>query len=205
MEICLNCQNILIRNGGEDRLIELTKSYYHDQFGIQMNGFGIYNNDNILNFFCDRTKTENLRGRVVDSNAIPVIIPVVGTDERNNNYHIAMKNALLNHTMRLLIDESTKKQAMEEEGIYAQLTSRQKMRELLGHVQTDITILDEAIKLQQVIKKGFIALVVTGKNKRDRIVATEYANYFFHLKELEMIKQQSSPDWDESDWQLWGA
>ena len=55
-----------------------------------MNGFGIYNNDNILNFFCDRTKTENLRGRVVDSNAIPVIIPVVGTDERNKNYHIAM-------------------------------------------------------------------------------------------------------------------
>ena len=78
------------------------------------------------------------------------------------------------------------------------------MRELLGHVQTDITVLDEAIKLQQVIKKGFIALVVAGKNKRDRIVATEYANYFFHLKELEMIKKQSSPDWDESDWQLWG-
>lgn len=204
MGICLNCQNILIRNGGEDRLIELTKSYYHDQLGIQMNGFGIYNNDNILNFFCDRTKTENLRGRVVDSNAIPVIIPVVGTDERNNNYHIAMKNALLNHTMRLLIDESTKKQIMEDEGEYASLTSRQKMRALLGHVQTDITVLDEAIKLQQVIKKGFIALVVAGKNKRDRIVATEYANYFFHLKELEMIKKQSSPDWDESDWQLWG-
>lgn len=204
MGICLNCQNILIRNGGEDRLIELTKSYYHDQLGIQMNGFGIYNNDNILNFFCDRTKTENLRGRVVDSNAIPVIIPVVGTDERNNNYHIAMKNALLNHTMRLLIDETTKKQIMEDEGEYASLTSRQKMRALLGHVQTDITVLDEAIKLQQVIKKGFIALVVAGKNKRDRIVATEYANYFFHLKELEMIKKQSSPDWDESDWQLWG-
>lgn len=204
MGICLNCQNILIRNGGEDRLIELTKSYYHDQLGIQMNGFGIYNNDNILNFFCDRTKTENLRGRVVDSNAIPVIIPVVGTDERNNNYHIAMKNALLNHTMRLLIDETTKRQIMEDEGEYASLTSRQKMRALLGHVQTDITVLDEAIKLQQVIKKGFIALVVAGKNKRDRIVATEYANYFFHLKELEMIKKQSSPDWDESDWQLWG-
>lgn len=204
MGICLNCQNILIRNGGEDRLIELTKSYYHDQLGIQMNGFGIYNNDNILSFFCDRTKTENLRGRVVDSNAIPVIIPVVGTDERNNNYHIAMKNALLNHTMRLLIDETTKRQIMEDEGEYASLTSRQKMRALLGHVQTDITVLDEAIKLQQVIKKGFIALVVAGKNKRDRIVATEYANYFFHLKELEMIKKQSSPDWDESDWQLWG-
>lgn len=194
----------MIRNGGEDRLIELTKSYYHNQLGIQMNGFGIYNNDNILNFFCDRTKTENLRGRVVDSNAIPVIIPVVGTDERNNNYHIAMKNALLNHTMRLLIDETTKRQIMEDEGEYASLTSRQKMRALLGHVQTDITVLDEAIKLQQVIKKGFIALVVAGKNKRDRIVATEYANYFFHLKELEMIKKQSSPDWDESDWQLWG-
>ena len=64
--------------------------------------------------------------------------------------------------------------------------------------------IDEAIKLQQVIKKGFISLVVAGRNKRDRIVACEYANYFFHLKELEMIKKQQQTEYDISDWQLWG-
>ena len=67
-------------------------------------------------------------------------------------------------------------------------------------------IIDEAIKLQQVIKKGFVALVVAGRNKRDRIVACEYANYFFHLKELEMIKNKTTNDYsDMSQWQLWGS
>ena len=90
-----------------------------------------------------------------------------------------------------------------DKGIYQTMSANQKMRTLLGHVQLDIMIIDEAIKLQQVIKKGFISLVVAGRNKRDRIVACEYGNYFFHLKELEMIKKQQRPEYDISDWQLW--
>jgi hypothetical protein len=65
-------------------------------------------------------------------------------------------------------------------------------------------IIDEAIKLQQVVKKGFIALEVAGRNKRDRIVACEYANYFYTLKELDMIHRAQTPEWDMSDWRLWG-
>ena len=86
-----------------------------------------------------------------------------------------------------------------DKGVYQTMSANEKMRTLLGHVQLDIMIIDEAIKLQQVIKKGFISLVVAGRNKRDRIVACEYANYFFHLKELEMIKQQQQQNWNIDD------
>ena len=192
------------RNGGEDRLIDLSKPFYHEGLGIQFTGLGIYDDDDILSFYCDKSKADNLRSRIVDPMASHVIIPVIGTDERNNNYHLAMKSALQHHIIRFPVDEMTAKDNMIESGIYNTLSSNMKMRKLLGHVQLDIMIIDEAIKLQQVIKKGFISLVVAGRNKRDRIVACEYANYFFHLKELEMIKKQQQTEYDISDWQLWG-
>ena len=192
-----------LRNGGEDRWQDLSKSYFHEELGIQMSGLGIYDDDDIVNFFCDKSKADNLRSRTVDTNALKVIIPVIGTDERNNNYHLAMKSALQHHIIRFPVDEMTAKEDMIEKGVYNTLSPNQKMRKLLGHVQIDIMIIDEAIKLQQVIKKGFISLVVAGRNKRDRIVACEYANYFFHLKELAMIKAQQQPEWDISEWKLW--
>lgn len=192
-----------LRNGGEDRWQDLSKSYFHEELGIQMSGLGIYDNDDIVNFFCDKKKADNLRSRTVDTNASRVVIPVIGTDERNNNYHLAMKSALQNHLIRFPVDEMTAKEDLIDKGVYQTMSANEKMRTLLGHVQLDIMIIDEAIKLQQVIKKGFVSLVVAGRNKRDRIVACEYANYFFHLKELEMIKQQQQQNWNIDDWQLW--
>ena len=70
----------MLRNGGEDRWQDLSKSYFHEELGIQMSGLGIYDNDDIVNFFCDRKKADNLRSRTVDTNASRVVIPVIGTD-----------------------------------------------------------------------------------------------------------------------------
>lgn len=191
------------RNAGEDRLIELSKPYFHEELGIQMNGFGIYPDDDVLRFYCDKSKADNLRSRIVDRNAMPVVIPVVGTPERNNNFHLAMKGALQNRIIRFPEDEMTAKDKLRESGKYATMSPNERMRTLLPNVQYDIMIIEEAIKLQQVINKGFISLVVSGRNKRDRIVACEYGNYFYHLSELEMIKKQQRPEWDVRDWQLW--
>lgn len=115
-----------------------------------------------------------------------------------------MKTSLQNHIIRFLVDEMVAKDELQENGVYSTWNSNKRMRELLGHVQLDIMIIDEAIKLQQVINKGFISLVTVGRNKRDRIVACEYANYFYHLLELDMIKNETTTPFDASEWQLWG-
>ena len=191
-----------LRNGGEDRWVSLSKSYYHEEYGIQMNGFGIYEDNDILSFFCEKGKIDNLRSRVVDTNAIPVTIPVVGIPERNNNYHIAMKNALINHSINLLLDEMELKEKLEEDVDFIMMNSEEKLRRTLGYVQLGCMI-NEAIKLEQVIKNGYIGLVeprTVGATK-DRIVATEYSNYFFHLKELEMIKKTQTVEFDISQYQ----
>lgn len=191
------------RNGGEDRLIELSKPYQHEELGITMNGLGIYDDDDIIRFYCDKSKADNLRSRIVDRNAMHVMIPVIGTPERNNNYHLAMKGALQHRIIRFPEDELTAKDKLRESGKYSTMTPNERMRMLLPNVQHDIMIIDEAIKLQQVINKGFISLVTSGRNKRDRIVACEYGNYLFHLFELDMIKRQQQPEWDIKDWKLW--
>ena len=67
-----------------------------------------------------------------------------------------MKTALQNHIIRFPVDEITAKDALMEDGTYSTLDPHTRMRTLLGHVQLDIMIIDEAIKLQQVIKKGFV-------------------------------------------------
>ena len=191
------------RNGGEDRWQELSKPYFHEELGIEMRGLGIYPDDDILRFFCDKSKADNLRSRTVDSNALKVVIPVIGTAERNNNYHLSMKGALQNKIIRFPEDELTVKDRLRESGEYSTMSPNQRMRKLLPNVQYDIMIIDEAIRLQQVINKGFIALVTTGRNKRDRIVACEYGNYYYYLKELDMIKKQQQPNYDISQWKLW--
>lgn len=191
------------RNGGEDRWQELSKPYFHEELGIEMRGLGIYPDDDILRFFCDKSKADNLRSRTVDSNALKVVIPVIGTAERNNNYHLSMKGALQNKIIRFPEDEMTVKDKLRESGEYSTMSPNQRMRKLLPNVQYDIMIIDEAIRLQQVINKGFISLVTTGRNKRDRIVACEYGNYYYYLKELDMIKKQQQPDYDISQWKLW--
>ena len=168
-----------------------------------MNGLGTYDDDDIIRFYFDKSKADNLRSRIVDRNAMHVMIPVIGTPERNNNYHLAMKGALQHRIIRFPEDELTAKDKLRESGKYSTMTPNERMRMLLPNVQHDIMIIDEAIKLQQVINKGFISLVTSGRNKRDRIVACEYGNYLFHLFELDMIKRQQQPEWDIKDWKLW--
>jgi len=190
-----------LRNGGEDRYIDLTKAYHHETIGIDMNGFGILDNNEILQFFCDGAKADNLRTRIVDPFAINVTIPVIGTDERNNNFHIAMKNALNSKIIRFLVDEMELKEEKSNDVEFLTLSSHDLMRRMLGHIQISL-MMEEAVKLEQQIKNGFIKLVEPRTGTKDRVIATEYSNYLFHLLELQMIKKQQSNEIDLNDWTI---
>ena len=113
-----------------------------------------------------------MRSRTVDTNASRVVIPVIGTDERNNNYHLAMKSALQNHLIRFPVDEMTAKDDLIDKGVYQTMSANEKMRTLLGHVQLDIMIIDEAIKLQQVIKKGFLLWLLVETRETESLLVS---------------------------------
>lgn len=187
-----------IRNGGSDRLIELTKPFHHDVMGIDMHGFGVIEDNEILQFFCDGAKADNIRASVIDNFSIPVVIPVVGTAERNNNFHIAMRNALNAKTLRFLVDEMELKEAKSNNIEFLTLSPHDLMRRMLGHIQISLMI-EEAVNLEKEVKNGFIKLQEKRSNLKDRICATEYGNYLFHLLELQMIKKQQESEIDLND------
>jgi hypothetical protein len=188
-----------IRNGGSDRLIELTKPYKHEIMGIDMNGFGVVNDADLLQSFCEDTKAASIREATVDPFAIPVVIPVVGTAERNSNYHVAMRNALASHTIRFLVDEIVLKQEKSDDVDFLTLEPHALMRRMLGHIQTSL-MMEEAVNLEQEVKNGFIKLIEKRSNFKDRIIATEYGNYLFYLLELKMIKEQQECQTNIDDW-----
>lgn len=179
---------------GADRYQELTKPYYHEELGIQMNGLGIYEDRNITNNFCDKTKADDLKSKVVDINAIPVAIPVVGSSERNQNFHVGMQNSINNGTFLMLTDSTKTRRKLEEEDMdWFTMDSDDKARRMIGHIQVDKMIV-EATELRKDVKNGYIHLSEIPHHPKDRIVATTYANYFFSLMEQKMLKGDQEQD-----------
>ena len=186
------------RNIGEDRYIDLSKPYFHEELGIQMDGFGIYEDEKITSMFCDNSKTTYLKTKTVDTNARYVAIPVVGSLERNHNFHVAMQNAVNNNTFRTLMDNMSLKHILNEDKDWILLDSEERARRTIGHINVDKMIV-EAVELRKDIVRGFIQLSEIPHHEKDRIVATIYANYFFTQLELKMLKGDQQEDLNEED------
>ena len=186
------------RNIGEDRYIDLSKPYFHEELGIQMDGIGIYDDEKITSMFCDSSKTTYLKTKTVDTNARYMAIPVVGSLERNHNFHVAMQNAVNNNTFRTLMSNINLKQILNEDKEWILLDSDERARRTIGHIQIDKMIV-EAVELRKEIIRGFIQLSEIPHHEKDRIVATIYANYFFTQLELKMLKGDQQEDLNEED------
>lgn len=189
-----------VRNGGVDRVMELTIPYEHEELGLHMNGFGFSTDESLTNYFYSKEKLDKLRQRTVDPNAMEVTIVVAGTDERNDSFHRQMRDALLGGTIRFIKDSATIKREWEEEDIMATLTLEDMPRRLYPYLQIELMI-KEAVQLEKkLIKGGFTKLSEVGGNTKDKIVCTEYGNYLFYLLEQKMIKNKQN-DGNDIDWE----
>lgn len=184
---------------GIDRFGDLTKSFYHEELGIQMNGFTIYDDANLVHNFCDKSKVDDIRSNAVDKNAMPVAIPVVGSLEKNALFHITMQTTINKGLVLFLCDTSVIRRKLEEYPEWFMKSHDEKARRLIGHKNVE-EMATEAVELRQEIKQGKIALTEIAHHTKDRIVATTYVNYFFHLLEQKMLKKEQTDDFDESSW-----
>ncbi|PNX46374.1 MAG: hypothetical protein BV457_07815 [Thermoplasmata archaeon M9B1D] len=178
---------------GSERFLELTKSYEHPELGTHMNGFGIYSDVMITNKFCDNSKTEDWKTKIIDKNAIPVAIPVVGSGERNQNFHVAMQNAINKKYIYFLMDSTKLRFELDNDEKWFLKDAEEKKRRMIGHHQTDGMAI-EASELKKTIKSGYIALEEIPHHPKDRIMSTAYGNYFFNLLEQKILKEEQEPD-----------
>lgn len=163
-----------------------------------MNGFGIYGDIKLVSNFCDETKALNLMTKVVDSNAIPCAIPVVGSSERNQNFHIAMQKAIDKKYIFFPEDEINLRRKLSDDKEFIKASSVDRANRVIAHKQMN-KLAVEATELQKEIKNGYIRLFEINHHPKDRIITAIYGNYFFTQIELKMLKGDQQEDLNEED------
>lgn len=141
----------------------------------------------------------DLRSRTVDSQAIPCIIPIVGTQELNSTMWMDLQKKLMNNVIHFLIDELALENMLEENGTYYNLPSEEKAIIKLPYIHT-ISLINEAINLSQIWNKGLVALSepTTVDATKDKIVALSYCNYIATLVENKYnMDSQSDNSYEE--------
>ena len=189
-----------LRNGGESAYNLLTQPFEHPQLGKYWNthGFTIVN-DESLNVV-PRNKMDDLISRTVDPQAIPCIIPVVGTADLNSMMWIDLQKKLINDDISFLIDDMEYENQLNDREDYFELTTEEKVELKYPYAQT-MLLINEAVNLESEWKDGRVRLHEKRSATKDMIVALSYGNYIMTLLENKLnIKNQQDLADDDVDW-----
>lgn len=190
-----------LRNGGEVIYNNLTKEYIHPERGNEWNrhGFTVYTDENL--HVVPKAKLEDLINRTVDPQAIPAIIPIIGTSELNSIMWLDLQNRLRNSDIRFLIDEMEYQDILENNKRFYTMTNEEKVREKLPYIETLLTI-NEAINLSQMWNNGIVKLSEPRSGTKDRIVSCSYGNYVATLLENKLSIKAQDSEFDIGEWKL---
>lgn len=190
-----------IRSGGEVLYNNLTNIYEHPERGSNWNsrGFTVFPESDLQ--VVPDAKLLDLRHRTIDREAIPAIIPIVGTPELNSVMWIDLKLRLKNKEIRFLIDEMDYQQRLEESEKYFKMTTEERVLERLPYIQT-LLMINEAINLSPTWKDGKVKLSEPRSGVKDRIVACSYGNWIGTLLENKLSKEDNYGEMDISQYQL---
>lgn len=192
-----SCDYIVLdlRNGGEICFNNLTKEWEHpervsqdkdQENGWNPHGFTIAIDNNL--HVVSSGKLDDLRIRTVDSQAIPCIIPIVGTSELNSLMWLDLQKKLRDEEIELLIEDIAIEQDMENDKKYLSMTSDEKAKIKLPYIQTEFLI-HEAVNLSQEWRDGRVKLKEPRTGTKDRIVALSYGNYILTLVKNQLEKK----------------
>lgn len=164
------------RNGGETLFNRMTMPWEHPTRGNRWDkrGFTIAN-DNDLHVVSDN-KLKDLKNRTVDNNAVPCIIPVIGTPELNSACWSALKKNLEMNNIKFLMSADEKQTQLEDSGEYYKMTSEEFADVIYPYIMTE-NLMQEAVGLNCEIRDNKIKLYESGQNTKDLIVLLSYLNY----------------------------
>jgi hypothetical protein len=188
------------RNGGENFHDHLTQPFEHPQLGQYWNPHGfMVVTDESLNVV-PKGKIDDLVSRTVDPQAIPCIIPIIGTADLNSIMWIELQKRLINNEISFLIDDMDYETQLNDREDYFELTTEEKVELKYPYTQTMLMI-NEAVNLKQEWRDGRLKLSEPRTGFKDRIVALSYGNYIMTLLENKLnIKNQQDLADDDVDW-----
>ena len=126
-------------------------------------------------------------------------IPVVGSGERNQNFHVNMQKAINQELMLFLEDSMQARNRYEKDPKWMLKTSEERTNIMLGYLQTNALAI-EASELQKDIKSGYIHLYEIAHHPKDRIMTAVYGNYYFAMMEQRMLQGSQQSDFNIDAW-----
>lgn len=148
-----------------------------------------------------QNKIDDLKARTVDQQAIPCIIPIVGTAELNSTMWLDLQSRLRNEEISVLIEDIDFERNFEETKEYYTLSIEDKAIIRLPFVQS-MELIKEATNLSQEWREGKVKLSEPRSGTKDRIVALSYGNYIGTLIQNKLDKNNNnSNDIDLSEWE----
>ena len=189
------------RSGGETIFDNLSMVTENPQRGNLWNPSGLtVCQEGNLHVVSEAKRTE-LSNRTVDKNAIPCLIPFVGTIELNSLTWQNLKKQLEVNNIKFLVSEQDYHSYLVDTGKYYDLTSEEYAEELLPYIQTD-QLIQECVNLSAEFRNGLVKLTEPRSGFKDRAVCLAYGNYIAEKIENKYNKQNQIHDIDLSKIQL---
>lgn len=189
------------RSGGEVLYNHMTEPLDNPQRGSNWNRHGLTVSDKMQYQVVPENKIKDLKERTVDPQAIPCIIPIIGTPELNALCWVELKKQLECGNIKFLLSMQEKQEELEDNGIYFQLSAEDLAKELAPYGQVDLLV-QEAVNLKAEFKNDKVKLVEPRSATKDRAVVLAYGNYIASLIENEWNKQNQEEEFDLSNIQL---
>ena len=189
------------RSGGEVIYDYLSMKTPHPERGGSWNdsGFTVVNDMNL--HVVGQGKIDELRNRTVDKNAIPCIIPFIGTSETNSLAWQSLKKQLEVNNIKFLVSAQEYQTYLEDSGEYFDMTAEEFAHAVLPYIQTD-EVIQECVNLSAEYKNGLVRLSEPRSGYKDRAVCLAYGNYIAEKIENKYNKQNQKQDIDLSKIQL---
>lgn len=147
------------------------------------------------------TKLLDLRNRTTDPQAVPCLIPVIGTSELNHLMWTNWKKQLATGCCKFLVDEQEAQGLLEDSGEFYQLSSEGFADRMIPFIETT-SLIYEAINLKSIWKKDILKLEEPRSGTKDKAVVASYGNYIISQLELQWAKIEQEEDLDIDDIQL---
>lgn len=190
-----------LRNGGETLFNLLTEKKDSLTRGIFWNPHGLTISDKLQYHVVSDAKLLDLKQRTIDPDAVPCVIPIIGTSELNSACWIELRKQLDSRNINFLISNQDRQTIIEDNGEYFKMTSEELVQELLPYGQTDETI-QELVNLKTEIKLDKIRLYEPRSGTKDRAIVIAYGDYILSLIENEWAKQSQANEVNIDDMQL---
>jgi hypothetical protein len=175
-----------------DALSQVTRS---DERGLDFPPFTVAEYD-----FIDEKLKEELRGRTLGLNAMPVIFPILASQSLNSQMAASFRSSLQRKLWQFLIPEGTAEEWLTKNN--KEFISDSNDSSVFAHfmnpyVQTGFLV-SECINLDMTLVNGMIKLTERPGCYKDRFSSVMYMNWIISQFDKDLLKENddSLSDWD---------